>query len=540
MARGLLIASAIFFAALMLRVANGGRDIAPADELYHWKRMTFSAQHFPQVLEFDDDRGIGGAFCPWPPLYDFVSGVLARTLGARNAGDVLARVIWIPPIAGSFGVALAVMFIARRFGLLAAISAAIALAASPFVVTQSSLGSIDHHFLEWMLVFAIAAAATRGGWRLALAMSAALFVQTALMLACAVAFAVALFNDDCRKAAGAFFASSAAVTLYRLTRATGYPNSAWFLGWPHAVLLAAAGVALVFRRRWIGIICGIAIGLVALPQLIEATHFFGGDRWFSTIVEFQPMWRSHGADLMSQIAGLSVGPLLVWFLLPRTGRESEVGVRSAIALSAVVFLILTILNRRFWSVSIPMLAIGGAIAAASFKRKEMRFLATAAVAVIPAIQLGMWMRHPTTHVQRYQVAWIRAADFLRSQPGGRVLAPWAMGHLFDAIGQHAVLIDNFGSMPDAALFEEAHRAMLAPDESSLARYCDAWKIRYVALYDPTFGLRTASTIAAIPVPPVSWWRSAYDQDVSTARFRLIYRSDPDFARAVVKIWEYSR
>jgi len=53
---------------------NGKPRITPVDELYHWKRMVYSACHFPHALEFDRDRGIGGEFCPWPPLYDVASG----------------------------------------------------------------------------------------------------------------------------------------------------------------------------------------------------------------------------------------------------------------------------------------------------------------------------------------------------------------------------------------------------------------------------------------------------------------------------------
>src|ERR1043166_6779646 len=59
---------------------NGKPRITPVDELYHWKRMVYSACHFPHALEFDRDRGVGGEFCPWPPFYDVASGGLARLL----------------------------------------------------------------------------------------------------------------------------------------------------------------------------------------------------------------------------------------------------------------------------------------------------------------------------------------------------------------------------------------------------------------------------------------------------------------------------
>ena len=58
------LALAFFVLALACRLLNapyafeGGKPrIAPVDELYHWKRMAYSAAHFPRVLDFDHDRG---------------------------------------------------------------------------------------------------------------------------------------------------------------------------------------------------------------------------------------------------------------------------------------------------------------------------------------------------------------------------------------------------------------------------------------------------------------------------------------------------
>jgi len=70
------LAAGLFAVALGVRLLNapyifegsGKPRITPVDELYHWKRIAYSAAHFPHVLEFDRDRGVGGAFCPWPPL----------------------------------------------------------------------------------------------------------------------------------------------------------------------------------------------------------------------------------------------------------------------------------------------------------------------------------------------------------------------------------------------------------------------------------------------------------------------------------------
>ena len=487
---------AIFSLAVALRLLNlPFAAIAPADELYHWKRIGFSAQHFPQVLERDPDRGVEGAFCPWPPLYDLSAGLIAKMFGMR-------AVPLIPPVAGALAAALAAMWVRRRFGALAGWTAGVALASSPFIVTQSWVFAIDHHFLEWPLVIALVAAlsATRYQRSAFFAICAALFVQSALIIACGLMFLVFFFRDQ-RNASISFFSAAAVVAIYRLTRAPGYPNSAWFLGWPHVILLIAAGVALALRPRMLGLACGIAIG--AFAPVTQGLHFFGGDRWLRTIVEFQPMWKSDSAGLLSMAVGLGAGTILIWKR------------RSPLALFAAVFLILTIVNRRFWSISIALLAIEGAIAAASIARQKLRWIAIGAVALIPPIQLAAWMRAPQRPIERYQQAWIDAADFLRSRPPGRVLAPWAMGHTFDVIGKHPVIVDGFGTMPDEALFWRASDALQATTENQLARECDAMHVRYVAWYQ---------------LAPHPAFESRDD-------FREIYRSDPSFRLASVVILE---
>src|SRR5207245_6267807 len=130
---------AVFILSLALRVTNvtlafdhGVPQIAPTDELYHWKRMSYSTLHFPRVLELDGDRGTAGAFCPWPPLYDFASGAAARLLGARDRAGVLARVVWFPPLVAAMCAALAAAWTTRRLGCLDGIAAAIALRGSQF------------------------------------------------------------------------------------------------------------------------------------------------------------------------------------------------------------------------------------------------------------------------------------------------------------------------------------------------------------------------------------------------------------------------
>jgi asparagine N-glycosylation enzyme membrane subunit Stt3 len=531
------LAAAFFVLALACRFLNapyafeGGKPrIAPVDELYHWKRMAYSAAHFPHALELDRDRGVSGAFCPWPPLYDVLGGGAARLLGGTTSDEVLARIVWFPPILFAFFTGIAVFILARRSGTMVATITGIALATSPFLVTTSWIGSIDHHFLEPVLTFAILGATCLGiravtrrekicaGILLGIAITAAMFVQTALLIAAALAFAVLFFATDGAAATCGFSIAAIAVAIYRLTRPPGFPDNQWFLGWTHATLFAAAAIAcgiIATRRsasaRWrvLALLSGGFLA-IAIPSVRAAiftgTHFLGGDRWLSTIQEFQPLWRARGDDLLSDAAGLSGGAILVWFLAIRAIKTRD-SVRLTVALFAIAYFALTITSRRFWIVAIPLLAHAGATSVPLIARKRLAILAALVIALPPPLQLAGWLMTPQS-IPPNQQQWIRATSVIRTLPPGRVLGPWSMGHAIDVEGTHPVILDNFGTMPDAATFERAQQVLLSNDETTLARYCDAANVRYLILEQPRFGIASANAILGTrqAADPTWWWR----------------------------------
>src|SRR6266849_5133452 len=73
--RKFVIVQTVVILLLALALRAGSREVPPYDDLYHMKRMEYSAAHLPHVLEFDPDRA---AFCPWPPLYDLLGGLALR------------------------------------------------------------------------------------------------------------------------------------------------------------------------------------------------------------------------------------------------------------------------------------------------------------------------------------------------------------------------------------------------------------------------------------------------------------------------------
>ncbi len=597
MRRPLIILGIATFAltlALRLRnetvaISNGIPQLSLLDDLYQFKRIAYTAENFPRVLDFDSDRGVRGEFCPWPPLYDFAAGTAARLLGAHTPPEVLDRVVWFPPFFSAAFVAIAAICMARLFGLWPAAALALALAMSPFLIAESSIGNIDHHFLEAPLTFGIVlatCAALRGADRkqgiargicLGVALIAALYIRTALLIAAAIAFAILFALSDGLAAACGFGMAAIAVALYRITRLPSYPDSEWFLGWSHAALLAGAAMAslLLFLRgrsagnRIVALLCGTALVVLtptALPAILFGSEYLGGNPWFRTIVEGQPLWNTPPFEIVWRIAGLSTGAILVWLLVIHAIRHRD-AVRGAIAVFAAAYLLLTVSSVRFWSVGIPLLALAAAVYAASIRRRTLVILACVAVAVPPLVQFAIWHRRPLPPViGRQELPWLRAALVLRDRAAaGRVLAPWSMGHAIDVIGQKPVIIDNFGVMSDEVDFERAHDAFLALDEETLLRYCEGAGVRFVVLDNPLYGLQgVAATLGIDPSRFVltnargeptgvtrlatrTWWWRAYYGRGPFPNLRLIYadrqpswEGTPVFRGPAVMIYEVER
>ncbi|MEA2572547.1 MAG: hypothetical protein QOI24_4548 [Acidobacteriota bacterium] len=448
MGKRLLLAIALGALTLVLRVSP--LPMPPFDDLYHLKR--FAA--FPHLLDPDPDRGLAGAFCPWPPLYDFVAGGASKVIGTT----------WLAPL----GFALFVAFCAWQVSWLAAL----ALAISPYLIGVSRTNAIDHHWVEpALMLFLLYATKKRSAPLLALSLLAAMFVQTAFLAAAAIAF-VALFIDGTEdKQPGIGFAAAALViALYRLTRPDSYPDSAWFLGWVHAGAFTAAAVALALRARGVRPLAALGAGALViatvLPMLLRGAHFFGGDPWLSSIVEFQPMFRDP-SRIGTDIANLTGGALLSFAIFKR---------HRTVALFAIVYLLLALSSRRFLVPAIPLFAVAASLAFAEARSRVAAFVFVA-MTIAPPLAYVIYDELRPEVASPMNVRVVTMANRIAALPPGRVLAPWSMGHAIDVIGRHPVVIDNFGSMPDEALFTRANEALRTRDVA----WCRAHGIRYIVI-----------------------------------------------------------
>ncbi len=581
---------AVFALALAVRV-GGPATIGPYDDAYHLKRIAYVSGHEVsrlrghelgillslatsqprnlvthglRSLDFDADRGERGAFCPWPPLYDLAMGGVAGVAG-------IGSIVWIAPLLFAAFSALLTLVPARTWGITSGVVAGCGVALSPYLIGISRIGSIDHHWVEPMLVVAILAAVVRrSAAGLAMAMTAALFVQTALIVACGLALIAIVSIDRSRPAlrAGvvAFSIAAAAVSFYAATRPAGEPGGPWFLGAMHAVLLAAAALAcavallsLSLRERvaatdaqWssppgegrasrtaaaLALACGAFVLIPLAQSLAKGAHFFAGDPWLRSIVEFQPMFRNP-SRIGTDLANLGGGVIALLLAIGRRpdescGRAAARPYRRAIlALFAIAYLLLAISSRRFLVPGIALFVIGGAMAASS-RNRLIRFAAIL-LTLAPPIAYDVYA---FTHAEpQPNDAVVALAEEVAPLPPGRVLAPWHAGHAIDVFGGHAVVIDNFGSMPGAAAFASANAALLEASPAALAAWCRARDVRYLALADPVLHLPAAAACAGLD--PQLYARTPLAGRTVWAR---LWKGEPleGFTRIAPHVWRVS-
>ena len=146
----------LFFGAIGVRILSWHSVFQPDgvypngnDAYYHLRRIRYSIDHFPNVLEFDPLINFpSGAQPIWPPTFDWLIAAVLRLLPGIEEADRLERfAVSIPPVVGAGTVLIVYLIGLRFFSRTVAIVAAISMAILPAHSLYSRLGSVDHHFL---------------------------------------------------------------------------------------------------------------------------------------------------------------------------------------------------------------------------------------------------------------------------------------------------------------------------------------------------------------------------------------------------------
>ena len=315
-------------------VGEGEAILRMDDSQYHARRALYTFARFPRVLDRDTYLNFPqGANVPWPPLYDFTLGAVARLFG-RDASDVPAVIAWVPVALGTL-TALLVYALARTVaGPGTALGSAAIFALLRASVIYTDVGNPDHHAAVALLGAALlllhavgARAATRGG-TLAAVHAGLVVARVAMLLswhgsllylAIGETTAIAVLTGAGRRdallaqAAGALATAALATpAVLRWGPSLGGPYSTIELSWLHVVVLlgvAASAWAIGWLEaqrpagRWTGrLLRGLAVGLLVgvcvllIPGVSDgvayALSYFGKETpWIAGNTESQPIFR---------------------------------------------------------------------------------------------------------------------------------------------------------------------------------------------------------------------------------------------------------
>lgn len=117
------------------------------DSFYHLKRIIYTFENYPEMLMFDPFLSYPeGDFVPWPPLFDFIGGSLAKIIG-----NPIYSSVFLNFFVGLLTLLLILLYLSKRHITATIVSLSI-LAVSTLFVSSQSVGNIDHHALEVFLV----------------------------------------------------------------------------------------------------------------------------------------------------------------------------------------------------------------------------------------------------------------------------------------------------------------------------------------------------------------------------------------------------
>lgn len=149
-----LLAFLIRLVPLNLISFNGHIYFSGTDAFYHMRRVSYTAENFPSVINFDSYLNYPlGYDIGWPPLFDQAIALLALVLGMGNpdTGTIELAGAVFPVLAGALTIVPLYVVSSIVFDKRTALVSAAALALLPIHLAVSMAGATDHHVAEVFL-----------------------------------------------------------------------------------------------------------------------------------------------------------------------------------------------------------------------------------------------------------------------------------------------------------------------------------------------------------------------------------------------------
>lgn len=127
---------------------NDFLNLIDPDSYYHLRRVIYTINNFPEMLNFDPFLSYPyGDYCPWPPLYDFISALIVKTFGNN-----IKIIPFLNPI--YFFIALSIIHfsLTQKEGVAVALTTATFISLTGVLYLYTSFGRFDHHALELLII----------------------------------------------------------------------------------------------------------------------------------------------------------------------------------------------------------------------------------------------------------------------------------------------------------------------------------------------------------------------------------------------------
>jgi oligosaccharyl transferase (archaeosortase A-associated) len=393
---------AVVFLGVLLRLFAGRPYLVDSgvlfdsfDDYYHMRRILYTVSHFPNTLWFDSyidyPSGLG---LTWPPLFDQISAGLSLALGQHAQPGIEMVSAFIPVLLGAVTIAVVYFMVRESLGRNVALMSAFMAAITHHHIIKTTIGSVDHHCLEVLLLlgsllFLVLALSRSEKTYLFAAISGIIMAGLAytwfgagVYLGIFLVYAALQITLDLRNGLPSGKTATALTAAFGVALMLVLPfwNAPWlfpsFLGIMVSIIGTLAMYALsrfmlMHKVNWIvfplaiivfAFACAILLPLIGMGSLIQFGYIFGGEM-SGKISEAQPLFSSEARVLFSTSSYSSSGWKLILNLLfslagiaafvlcLRRREDGKVNGQLLVLVWAVASLLLTVGQIRFFYLS---------------------------------------------------------------------------------------------------------------------------------------------------------------------------------------------
>ncbi len=494
------------------------RLIGP-DSYYHLKRIIHNFINYPEMLIFDRFLSYPeGDFVPWPPLFDFLGGTVAKMWGEPVVPSVL-----LPFFLGLIFFALFLLYLRGKtpFGRLTALTV---VSTATSIANIQAAGYIDHHCLEIVLVLAFYffyEATVKDKWKfpiLSIIVCLTFFNWPGAPLYYTPVFLYELFRffrvNDGRtlfRIIVPFFFTGLVVLLYLvLSEHAVLPYSFRYLsGFQRDFCFLVAGFFSILYLKKKGILSKFTMFIpMFLFFLIFHKLFlevFGGfaylgksaeSRLLSLVAETKPLFFSKTSlffdefnrNLFSFTPLYLLTPFFIYYLI----RVKKIDL---CFLAFCYFFFLTIFQIRFGIFYVPFLAlISGYVFEELLKGNKIKTVFSV-VAILYVVVFSSWRvshgyhsydfgKHQLFETMRFLKNKTYDKDrFATGETPYGVLSGWHIGHYIITLGNRPALAHNFIAVARNNKEELYHKAVFAKTEDEIVNIMDQYNAKYMVISD---------------------------------------------------------